>query len=69
MNLQTKAHGHTLHFAHQRLMAVMDLVTALCAAFLVAQQHLQQLVAITCMRMSKKHYYLKLLHAKSYLGR
>jgi hypothetical protein len=54
MNLQTKAHGHILRFAHQRLMVVMDLVIALCAAFLVAPLHPLQLVAITCMKMNKK---------------
>jgi hypothetical protein len=46
-------------------MVVADLVVASCVVFLVAQQHLQLLEAITCMRMSKKRYCWKLLLARN----
>jgi hypothetical protein len=54
MNLQTKAHGHTSHCAHLTHMVVMDLGIEFFAVFRVAQLHLLQLEAITCMRMSKR---------------
>jgi hypothetical protein len=46
-------------------MVVADLVVASCVVFLVAQQHLQLLEAITCMRTSKKRYCWKLLLARN----
>jgi hypothetical protein len=45
-------------------MVDMDLVLEPCVEFIVVQHLLLQLEAITCMRMSKKHYCSKLLLAK-----
>jgi hypothetical protein len=55
MNLQIKAHGHTLHFELQNNMVATDLVPVFCVAFLAEQQLHLQLEIITCMKMSKKH--------------
>jgi 2-oxoglutarate dehydrogenase E1 component len=59
-------HGHTLHCVHRMHMADMDLEIASCVAFLVVQRHLQQLEAITCTKMSRRHCCSKPLLANAF---
>jgi len=52
MNLQTRDLGLILHFAHQRHMAVAQLIIAYSVVFHVVLLHLLQQVTTTCMRKS-----------------